>query len=277
VARAWPSSASLRIRRHASQIGLGLLLVLNGALVGIQAGGFLAPGADVDFGYFARAVTLADPYAAIPDYAYRWSPVMLAPLSFVLWIGIWPWRLLHVIAAATMPSWPLRIATLVSWPFLFDLQLGNLVTFVLWFAAWGLRGRWWGIAGFLALTLLVPRPLMLPVAAFLLWRHRDWWLPFACMFAVHAALVAASGLGPAWLDSFSRSAFDLTNDYNLAPTRWLGIAWLPVGLALAAILTLRGRLGLASMMASPYWLPYYGLLVLLEVRDGRAEHHRGAR
>ena len=38
-----------------------------------------------------------------------------------------------------------------------------------------------------------------------------------------------------------------------------------IGLPLAAWLTWKGRLGLASLAASPYWLPYYLLMLLLEL------------
>lgn len=42
-------------------------------------------------------------------------------------------------------------------------------------------------------------------------------------------------------------------------------ACLPCRWRLAIALTWRGRLGLASMAASPYWLPYYFLMLLLEL------------
>lgn len=43
------------------------------------------------------------------------------------------------------------------------------------------------------------------------------------------------------------------------------MVWVPIGLALAAWLTWKGRLGYASLAASPYWLPYYLLFALLEL------------
>jgi hypothetical protein len=54
---------------------------------------------------------------------------------------------------------------------------------------------------------------------------------------------------------------------------FLGAAWVPIGLALAAYLTIRGRLGLASLAAAPYWFGYYLVFVLLEMgtTPGREE------
>ena len=40
----------------------------------------------------------------------------------------------------------------------------------------------------------------------------------------------------------------------------------PIGLAIAAYFTLKGRLGWASLFASPYWLLHYGMMLLLELR-----------
>jgi len=46
----------------------------------------------------------------------------------------------------------------------------------------------------------------------------------------------------------------------------MGSLWVPIGLVLAAWLTWRGRLGFASLAASPYWLPYYLFMPFLELR-----------
>ena len=64
------------------------------------------------------------------------------------------------------------------------------------------------------------------------------------------------------------------SDYNYGPSRFIGLLWIPIGVALAVLLTWRGRLGLASLAISPYWLPYYFLMLLLEfapARQPRAE------
>ena len=69
------------------------------------------------------------------------------------------------------------------------------------------------------------------------------------------------------------SGQDIYEGADLGPARFLGLWWWPVGLAIAAWLTLRGRLGWASVFASPYWLLHYGLMLLLEV-NGRGRESR---
>jgi hypothetical protein len=58
----------------------------------------------------------------------------------------------------------------------------------------------------------------------------------------------------------------MANGMNLAPSHWIGVAWVPIGIALAAFFTWKGRLGLACLAASPYVLPYYLLMGFLELR-----------
>jgi len=58
----------------------------------------------------------------------------------------------------------------------------------------------------------------------------------------------------------------MSRPFNWLPSRFIGMAWVPVGVALAAWLTLRGRLGLASVVISPYLLANYWLMLLLEAR-----------
>jgi hypothetical protein len=210
-----------------------------------------------------------DLYAVEADYAWRYSPFLAWAFIVIAPIGATVWRLLHLAAALTLPNGWLALATLLSWPFWFDVEAGNLVTFAFALAAWALHGRSWAIGGYLGLLLLVPRPLMLPVAVWLLWRHPEWRGRFAVMFAVHAVAVALSGWGPEWIAALLASTDEMTSGLNYGPSRLIGAVWIPIGLAIAAILTWRGRLGLASVAASPYWLPYYFLFALLELRSNR--------
>ena len=47
--------------------------------------------------------------------------------------------------------------------------------------------------------------------------------------------------------------------------------WLLIGVPLATWLTVKGRPGFASLAASPYWLPYYLLFLLLELPRSRVK------
>jgi len=139
------------------------------------------------------------------------------------------------------------------------------LVFVLLAAVWALRGNQIGVGAFLVLTVLVPRPLMAPVALWLLWKHARWRLPFAAMVVGAVVASAAMGLlGPFIVRSLEAGSI-LHHSYNFAPSRLIGPAWLVIALPLAAWLTWKGRLGLASVLASPYWLPYYLLLGLADV------------
>lgn len=208
-------------------------------------------------------------YEQSATYAYRYSPVLAPALAALGWIGPIAWRALHIVAALALPSWRLRVAALLSWPFWFDTSTGNVVIFMVLAAAWALRGSTAATGLFLAAAILVPRPLMFPIAAWLLWRRAEWRVPFGAMFVVHAVAVLLTGWGDEWIGVLASSADETGLSLNLAPSRWIGLWWMVVALPAAAWLTLRGRLGWASLLAAPYWLPYYLLMPILEL-DRRA-------
>jgi hypothetical protein len=205
-------------------------------------------------------------YAVTDTYAYHYSPLFAATFGVLAPMGVVAWRVLHVAGALALPSWPLRLLTLASWPFWYDVETGNVLTFVLLAAAWALRDSRLASAAYLVLVLLIPRPLMLPVAAWLLWQQAGWRLPFAVLFIVHAAAVAALGWAVDWGAALVAAGGDVGIPSNIGPSRFIGtLPWLVVGLPLAVWLTSRGRVGLASLAASPYWLPYYLLMPLLDL------------
>jgi hypothetical protein len=195
---------------------------------------------------------------------YRWSPLLLPVLGVVTAMPFGVWVGLHFLAAFALPSWPLRILTLVSWPFWQDTATGNVMVFVLLTAVYALRGHRSAVVAFWLLTALSPRPLMIPVAVWLAWREGWWGLGLV-------AGVGALGLmvDPQWLIALLHSGQDMTSSYNFGPSALIGWVWLPIGLVLAAWLTWNGRLGLASLAVSPYWLPYYGLMALIDLRRPR--------
>jgi hypothetical protein len=184
---------------------------------------------------------------------------------------LWLWQVLHVVALPLLGSWLLAGVVLASYPFWFDIQTGNLMTFVMVVGFLAIRGSRVAIAGFFALAVLVPRPLMFPLAIWLLWRRPETRLPVALIFAAQAAIVVASGYGADWLAALTDVNAELANAYNFGPSAVIGALWIPIGLALGAWLTWRGNLGLAALAVSPYWLPYYFLMLVLELAHPRAE------
>lgn len=253
-------------------VGAALLLALNAYLLLLTDWTMLRGGDGADwtiFGEAGRRVAEGGAlYAVEENYAYRYSPLLAHAFGAIHGIGPLAWRLLHVAALATLIPLDRRLAllTLISWPFWFDVEAGNLLTFTFVLAAWALAGRGWATGAFLILALLVPRPLVVPLVVWLLWTQPAWRIPFVALFGVHALGVALTGWGPTWVAALLASTAETSSALNFGPSRIIGVAWVPIGLALAAFLTWRGRVGLASLAASPYWLPYYFLMPLLDVR-----------
>ena len=250
-------------------VGLALANVFYTAFTIIELIAYPPP---VDWNLFVTAADRishgVDPYGfAVAGEAYRWSPVAAWIFVPISWLGPLLWRILHVAAALALPDRRLALLTLVSWPFWFDFATGNVMVGVLLLSVYALRGSRLAALGFLAMTLLVPRPLMLPVAAWLLWKRPDLRWPALALFVAHSVGVLAVGWGGEWLARLVETpTTQLGIPFDVGPSRLIGSLWVPIGLALAAWFTLRGRLGFASLVASPYWLPYYLMMPFLEIR-----------
>jgi hypothetical protein len=199
-------------------------------------------------------------------YAFRYSPVSAYLFAALTPLGYLGWSLLHIASLAALPR-RLAILALVTFPFWADVYNGNLTTFAVVAAVAALAGSRFGAVSLFALAVLAPRPLVLPVILWLLWKRPNLRLIFVAVFVIHLALVLASGWGGEWLASFSRSADDFAGRVDFGPARFIGVAWVPIGLALAAWLTWKGKLGLASLAASPYWLLHYFLMLMLDTGE----------
>ena len=222
----------------------------------------------VDFDVLRNATQLENPY--LEPY-FVWSPVMVYPLQVLNVIDAEGWAALHVLALVPF-GWPLGALVGISYPFWQDLLVGNIVVFVAVIAYTAVRGNRAGMVAFIVLAMLVPRPVMLPVLVWLLWREPWTRRPFLAIASVHLGLVALTGLGDEWVMRLVNLPEGISHPVNLLPSRWIGYAWWPVGLALAAYCTAKGRLGLASIFASPYLYPMYLLMLVLDLRH--ADVHR---
>lgn len=208
-----------------------------------------------------------DPYAfAFGDGSFRWSPLiawLFVPISAA---GPYVWAFAHVAVLALVPNRRLAVLVLLSWPFWFDLATGNVMTFVFVAALWALRGHRVASILVLGLAMLVPRPLMIPLVVWLLWKQ-PWTRPVALgLVALHLAGLALVGWTAAWLVRLGEVApSQIGTPFDVGPARLVGALWAPIGLVMAAVLLWRGRVGWASLAASPYWLPYYLFMPLLEL------------
>jgi hypothetical protein len=210
---------------------------------------------------------------------FIWSPVMAWVMAAIATIGYWPWVAIHV-GAAFLVRRPLMIGLiLVSYAFWFDAAQGNVFVFVVVAAVLAIQGSRGGKLAFLVLMTLMPRPLGLPLAVWLLWTDRTLVRPTALWFVIHFALVFVSGDLVQWLAALA--AADVTAGVTLGPTAWFGRWWLVAGVPIALWLARHGRLGWAGMAVSPYLTPQYLLWPLVELawrsRSGRSRQEFDSR
>ena len=202
-------------------------------------------------------------YASSTDAPFLWSPVAGWLMAGVAYLGYWPWFVLHVAVVFLMKPGVVTLLTLVSWAFWIDTVQGNTLTFAFVAGALALRGHRLAGVSYLALFLLMPRPVQLPLAAWLLWKQPDLRLPGLVLFVSHMAAVLASGYTEEWLTAMVSHPQPA---WNVGPSFFLGLWWLVVGVPLGVWLAWRGRVGLAGLAMSPYLLPQYLLMPLLDLR-----------
>ena len=275
---------ALRMPLDWSRIVVGLALaigvVVNLALLPAVFEHLLYGEAGRDFHEtFAPVVHLENPYSV----SYLWSPLAIPILSVIVPLGYGFWSLLHGLALLLIRPWWVAVAVGLSWPFWWDVASGNVGVFVL-AAAWpAVRGNRLAIVVYLALCLLMPRPLMFPVCAWLLWQHPWTRIPFVVAGLAQLGIVAWIGLLDEWVAIVtSAGGTERLVEWNVGPSKSIGYPlWAAIFLPLAAWLTYRGRLGLASIAASPYLFPFYLLMLFLELRTRDAQergrmHRRAA-
>jgi hypothetical protein len=215
-------------------------------------------------------------YDWVGTYEFRYSPLAAYAFGLIAPLGIVAWRLVSLASLFLLPR-RLGLMALVCLPLWLDLYAGNITTIVFVLAALAIAGNRWAIGGYLLMVLLIPRPLMLPVALWLLWKHPDWRTRFIFMLATEAVVIVLLGSAAPWLVSAISGRSDFGGPFDFGPGRFIGPIWVPIGLALAAWFVSKGRLGYASLAASPYWLPYYPLMLLLELASPRRSSEDQAR
>ena len=199
-----------------------------------------------------------------PLHQFVWSPVAAWLMAGVIQLGYWTWFALHVAAVFVIRSWSLIGLTFLTWPFWHDTAEGNVMTFIFVSGALALGGSRVGTLIYLVLLVLMPRPVQVPLALWLLWRMPEVRWPFAALFVGHFAVVLASGYGTDWIEAVRAYGTGGAMVNTIGPPRWLGFAWLVIGIPLGLWLWRQGRLGLAGIALSPYWLPGYLLMWLIE-------------
>jgi len=244
-------------------------LAANAVLVGITVYGFFVSEVGHDWAIYVEAGHRAGTqslYRWDQTYAWSYSPIMAYVFGVLTPIGYAGWTILHVVALAALRNPWLAFVSLISWPFWVDIYNGNTMVFVFVAAAMALRGSTTGTLAYMILSLMMPRPLMLPLLAWIVWRRPEWRARSVVVLLLYGGLLLLSGQGIAWLHALTSVGDAVAvSARDIGPSLLLGTWWLVFGGLLAIVLTAYGRVGLASIAVSPYWLPQYLMMVLLEM------------
>lgn len=226
----------------------------------------LGPDSGVDWQLFRlmpEAVANGTVYeVGDPGVAFVWSPVAAWLMAGAALASYWVWAAVHVAVVLLLRNVFLIALVLLSYAFWFDVAQGNTVTFVIVAGLLAMRGSRWGALAYFALLILMPRPLMLPLAGWLLWQDRWLWKPVAVLFAAHAVMVLVAGGLEGWVGNVLHH--DLAPGITVGPTAIIGRWWLLAGVPLAALLAWRRRFGWAALAISPYVTPQYLLALVWE-------------
>lgn len=219
-----------------------------------------------------------DLYAQNAEYGFRHSPIFAYLVYVLSWIGSTGIRLVTVAAALALPTWPMRVLCLASWPFAMDLQHGALLTIIVCIAAWALHGSRVAGLAFVTASLLSPRALMLPILVYLLWKRPGLRIPALVIAVAHGIAVLATGYADDWITALVSVGTDQIGTFlNLSPSRLIGAWWLLIGIPLGVWLVIKDRPWIAALSVSPYVLPHYLLLLLIGLDLKRLDGDRAPR
>jgi hypothetical protein len=243
-------------------LALGGLWAVNGVLLVVTLAAFLYADVGVDWWIYQQAGAMVGSGNLYSwDIHYRYSPLLA--YVFAIIPGYAVWTAMHFGALALLPR-RLILLALVLFPFWSDIYNGNSVTFCAVAAVLALQGSRWGTVAYFALAVMIPRPIMLPVLIWLLWKRPETRVWFVGAVAVIAAATLATGYAVDWASIvIGKSGTDISSKMDFGPSQLIGGWWMLIGLPLAGWLVWKGRLGWAALAISPYWLPYYGVMLLL--------------
>ena len=198
---------------------------------------------------------------------FVWSPVAAWIMAMVPVIGYWPWVAVQVAAVLLVRDRRFIAFMVVSLGFWDQIAGGNTMVFVVVAGVLAFRGSRPAAIVYLALLFLMPRPLQIPLAIWLLWKMPEIRLPAGILFVLHAAVVLLSGLTLDWIQNVVAHGAPLG---NYGPSAHIGtLPWLAIGVPIGVWLTWKGRVGWAGLAVSPYWLAGYLLMPLIELPESR--------
>lgn len=245
------------------------VVAANFVLVATYLAGFFVGGAGYDWVVFVQAserVATGDLYMREGLAGWQYSPLLASAFTIVAPLGFLGWATLHVAALTLLRDRWLTLMALASFPFWADVYNGNTMTFVFVAAVTALRGSTIGSGVSLLLFMLMPRPLMLPLVAWIIWHQPRWRVGFLVLLVANAVLVYSTGYAFEWAETLLGVGDAVAaSTRDVGPGAIIGPWWPALGAVLAIVLVIRGRVGWASLAAAPYWLPQYLIMLLLEL------------
>ncbi|HEX7069427.1 MAG TPA: hypothetical protein VF190_01425 [Rhodothermales bacterium] len=214
-----------------------------------------------------KIVAGEDPYFApvgISDGTWRYSPLLAYAFAVVEPIGKVGWLIVPFAMLALLRDWRLIAVFLVSAPFWWDVESGLSFIEIPLAALVALRGSRSAALALVAMAVLMPRPMMLPLVGWFLWQRPYLRLPGAIIALALTAGAFLTGWGDEWIKAMLSVASASSESGQIRLTTLLGPFWLVMP-ALAAWLTWRGQIGLAALAISPYWTPTYPMLLVLDL------------
>lgn len=210
-------------------------------------------------------------YGGGSQVPFLWSPLM-APVMALFNSAPWLLVLAHFLVLPLLRS-PLLIGlVLVSYGFWADIA--NMFTFVMVSGVLAWRGSRPAALVYIGLFLLMPRPVQLPLALLLVARMPSIRLAAAALTLSQGLAVLTTGMAAAWVSAMVE--YGTGAHFDIGLTYHIGMWWLVLGIPLALILTVGRRPAWAGLMMSPYLLPQYFLILLVEDWHGACHQSRMA-
>lgn len=203
------------------------------------------------------------PYDTGTEVPFAFSPLMVPVMVVASSVGIWAWGLLHVGAVLLLRTPLLIVLVIGSWGFWTAFAESNPFVFAFVAGVLAMRGSRTAAIVYMALLFLMPRPVQIPLAMYLIWTMPAIRIPAFGLFVAHGAIVLATGLADDWIAIMAAVANPW---WNIGPTAWLGLGWLVAGIPLGTWLLSRGRVGWAGLAWSTYLVPHNLLMPLVERR-----------
>jgi hypothetical protein len=219
-----------------------------------------------------RIVAGQDPYfASVGAEAgtWRYSPILAYAFAAIAPIGRIGWALVPFLMLPLLRDWRLIGIFLIAVPFWRDVQTGISFVEIPLLAILALRGSHAAALVLIAFGCLMPRPLMLPLVAWLLWHRPELRWPSAAIFVLLTTGALLTGWADEWVRALLEVGGAVAEQGQVRITTLLGPLWVLMPF-LAVWLTGRDRLGFASLAISPYWTPAYPLMLVLELPIVRA-------